>query len=442
MSEIAAWQIPYSPAKLNKSCIATLPALQRGAVWKVRQIEELWDSIFQGFPLGSFLLSPHDPKLGFQPFKLQTAAATKVLTTQKNTHLLLDGQQRATGIALGFFDPWNNGVETNEIKNVLWIDLGKPTHTRDVNFVFRVLTRAHPWGYLCSDPDTRIPESQIRLSMSAFKEANHKLPPDTKPHQMHLNAVWPWDAQAPVPVAVLIGALTSAKFDLRKARKLAWLRVESLPFMQNAKSRSTEGSSEDGTKHWENQKQRVRDAFTNRKSEPAQHLDRILTILKSRMAAYVIPVMNVPISALEMAVGSSHQQSPIETLFIRINSAGTPLAGEELMYSLIKSAWTDAPTAINKLTYRLATPARIALLASRIVRARAQRTQIGEKKIPVIPTPTVEEFRRLIHGKNAEHPNFFGPVPNLCPQGWSISFYKSTRFPDQRPRCTSTSSGQ
>ena len=34
-----------------------IPALQRGLVWKPRQVELLWDSILRGFPIGSFMLS-------------------------------------------------------------------------------------------------------------------------------------------------------------------------------------------------------------------------------------------------------------------------------------------------------------------------------------------------------------------------------------------------
>lgn len=410
MPEIASWQIPHPPAQFNPDYVADLPALQRGAVWKVRQIEELWDSIFQGFPIGAFMLSPHDPKLGFQPHELQTTAALNARASRKPTHLLLDGQQRATGIALAFLDPWKRDVKADEIKSVLWVDLEPPAHTRDVHFVFRVLTCAHPWGYLCSDPDTRISERQIRLSMRAFKEANPQLAADTKPHQMPLTGVWPWDAQAPVPVAILIDALTQANDGaLNEAKAIAWKRVQLLPFMQIICKSSSEPMSEEA-EHWWDQKQRVQNAFTDSNSEAAQHLEKVLGLLKRRMADYVIPIMNVPISALRVVdeTPSQQQQSPVETLFIRINSAGTPLAGEELMYSLIKSAWIEAPDAIGKLTHRLASSARIALLASRVVRARHQHNKVSTtERLRLISTPTVEEFRRLMHGQNAEHPKFW-----------------------------------
>lgn len=82
------------------------------------------------------------------------------------------------------------------------------------------------------------------------------------------------------------------------------------------------------------------------------------------------------------------------------------------MYSLIKSSWIDAPEAIAHLTHKLATPARTALLASRLVRARHQRTQLannfGKKtsKLRLIAAPSVDDFRRLMNGQNNDHPTF------------------------------------
>lgn len=78
LKEIAGWQ-------LNKcNCKVELPTLQRGFVWKPKQIEDLWDSLLRGFPIGSFLLSK----------------------TKDNNYHLMDGQQRATAIFLGFFNPY------------------------------------------------------------------------------------------------------------------------------------------------------------------------------------------------------------------------------------------------------------------------------------------------------------------------------------------------
>ena len=119
INEVAHW--------LNSESKVQLPVIQRGFVWKVSQIECLWDSIFRGYPIGSVMLSPVDDKL-----------------------MLLDGQQRITSIALGFYDPWEK--EKQSIGNainlpVIWIDICPKQKTDTQESVFRVVTRSHPWGY-------------------------------------------------------------------------------------------------------------------------------------------------------------------------------------------------------------------------------------------------------------------------------------------------------
>jgi len=42
-----------------------LPAIQRGFVWETAQIEQLFDSVLRGYPIGSFLfwlVSPQNSK--------------------------------------------------------------------------------------------------------------------------------------------------------------------------------------------------------------------------------------------------------------------------------------------------------------------------------------------------------------------------------------------
>jgi uncharacterized protein with ParB-like and HNH nuclease domain len=63
----------------------SLPTVQRGFVWKPHQIENLWDSLLRGYPIGSFVLS------------------RKINSNEE--YELLDGQQRASSICLGFYNP-------------------------------------------------------------------------------------------------------------------------------------------------------------------------------------------------------------------------------------------------------------------------------------------------------------------------------------------------
>ena len=104
LKEIAEWQLFHDQSKI------ILPKMQRGFVWKVKQIESLWDSIFRGFPIGSFLISE----------------------TEKNgLYYLMDGQQRATSIALGYYNPWIMDRKFWSINNipVIWMDINPKIKT-------------------------------------------------------------------------------------------------------------------------------------------------------------------------------------------------------------------------------------------------------------------------------------------------------------------------
>ena len=67
LKDVAAWQIAGIRPD-NPDVRAALPALQRGAVWRAPQIEDLWDSVVRGFPVGAFLLAPYRQGKGIKPF--------------------------------------------------------------------------------------------------------------------------------------------------------------------------------------------------------------------------------------------------------------------------------------------------------------------------------------------------------------------------------------
>ena len=57
LQEIADWQLHNDKSQVE------LPSIQRGFVWKSKQVEDLWDSILRGYPIGSFLFSKSAEKL-------------------------------------------------------------------------------------------------------------------------------------------------------------------------------------------------------------------------------------------------------------------------------------------------------------------------------------------------------------------------------------------
>ena len=44
------------------SCVLSIPPIQRGFVWKPKQIQDLWDSLLRDMPIGSILLKTSHSK--------------------------------------------------------------------------------------------------------------------------------------------------------------------------------------------------------------------------------------------------------------------------------------------------------------------------------------------------------------------------------------------
>lgn len=395
LRQVAAWQMPELRAECDREIIPTLPSLQRSPVWKAKQVEELWDSISRGFPIGAILLSKFDINLGIQPglYEQQMAA--------QPTHHILDGQQRATAITVGFQEP------SDLAKEALWVDLENDVTTRDVRFLFRFVSRSHPWGYSRSDPDEILRTFEIRNALSCYRMISPKFDL-VKPHKIPLSAVWPWDTKAPIPVYNLIKALTESNNN-DKARGLLLDSIKKLPFFTElalpAGRAFTKNEKVALDKH-QKQRRRVYNAISSPKSKSYQCLEALMNSIRDAIETggrYRIPILMID---LKSAASEGINPSPInekqsssdvivtgsaETLFVRINRSGTPLEGEELIYSLLKSSWIEAPVFIKKISRQMATPARVVFLCARLAQAR----QINQAhKYP--PTLRVSDFQRLM----------------------------------------------
>ncbi len=68
-----------------------IPVFQREYTWTRKQVEELWESIFQGFFIGSILTWDYDDQI-------DTIPAQGAPSLQNPTNIILDGQQRITSL--------------------------------------------------------------------------------------------------------------------------------------------------------------------------------------------------------------------------------------------------------------------------------------------------------------------------------------------------------
>lgn len=383
LPEIARWQIDQDSWRQlpldypTPPLLASLPALQRGAVWKPKQVENLWDSLIRGFPIGSFLVSPS----GNGSRGIQRMAYSTSDSPEQHGYYLLDGQQRANAIALGFLTPLYRDHSA-----LLWIDL-EPTNGKsdDREFVFRVINKFHPWGFSRANPEEKLRVSEIRDAFLAFKSASMHVACTTglqqaSPSNFPLGLAWPWDAVAPIPVAFLWGA---------KSCQDVWSKLKELPYWDGP-----------NPPKWKSEIEKI---TCGKNPDGVKRLENLLGRLNDEMTEYEIPVLTVPLNSRDVEVGSevsekevSEKPDHIETLFVRINSGGTPLEGEELIYSILKADWKDAPVFIDKLAHQLTSPARTVVLAARLIQARLQTNDEKVTRQPAVLN--VSAFRRLFRG--------------------------------------------
>ncbi|MCL1956792.1 MAG: DUF262 domain-containing protein [Fibromonadales bacterium] len=301
-----------------------LPKVQRGFVWKPSQIEDLWDSLLRGFPSGSIITS----KVG----------------EEKEMFQLLDGQQRTTSIALGFADlDCKEGCEVlrSSLADIrIFIDTRIPDFDKEGrHFAFRVITCSHPWGYQKLDNAKPIEANQKTKAMELWGENIDPFQDDI------LNIAFPYEAIAPLPLNIFTKVLLKNKLlnDIEKESKECekelkeWLKKirpdiqnpDITTWLFNLKKEKSPDISIDNSKIYS-----VYDIYKE-----------IKKILEYKIP--MLPLNHLLQDETDNQASSSNidnendnedkDSDDVEEVFVRLNSSGTPLGGEELNYSIIKA---------------------------------------------------------------------------------------------------------
>lgn len=328
--QIASWSQPSLKPESQAPIIASVPTLQRGLVWNPSQIELLWDSLLRGFPIGSLVVCPRIPGQ-------DDGEDTSV------SHHLLDGQQRSNAISLGFHDPFSTLEPKATALTILWIDLLPKIPAQSTReFLVRLTTAAHPWGYSHNDTCSPLRAWQIREILGRFGLETSS-PDYVRPHPMEL---FPAEAAVPVPMAWLV------RQDGDEAEKF-WIgilrRCEAVDTPWSHRVRNfIEDSSEESMRARET-------AF-----------DAIRRFRDSQIVALPAPDLLIHATRAESAVSGTHgENSAIEQLFQRLNRQGTRLDGEELAYSMIKAYWPQVAKPIQRIGNRRMPASRMVMMAAR-----------------------------------------------------------------------------
>lgn len=343
LNDIASWQLEHEKSNVE------LPALQRGFVWKVNQIESLWDSLLRGFPIGSFLLSKsEDDKL-----------------------FLLDGQQRATSIAIGHYDPWQMADSLNSkfwsLKNIpiVWIDMKPKDKTNTHKFVTRVVTQSHPWGYQRINHNSILSVSDRRNALNMFR--NNPGNKTVGYIQLSPLNIYPYDSDLPVPLSFLLNSISDN--DKKWKENLISLCVEYLP----VKFIQTKHNSEDYISQ-------LSDYLFN------EQFDNSIFNAVRNLKHIEIPGIVV---RKEILKAEDEQTGEDPTLFVRLNSSGTRIAGEELIYSIYKASFPEAKQLVETIGANFAAPS---LVISLVARLAFSNLNEGAYPAPI----NVNDFRKRI----------------------------------------------
>lgn len=374
LRDLAAWQFPelVLPEKWpeNKPLVG-IPSLQRGAVWKPQQVELIWDSIFRGFPIGSLVIAE----------KIQAGQKTRSgkygrdWEESKITHHLLDGQQRCNAIALGFLDPFESTIE-GEIVAALWLDLAPKLlpsgSTR--SFLFRLTTQAHLWGFQKSDETPRLTAEKVRGANEKFCGSNG----NEKPRL--ITETWPIEAEAAIP--------------------LAWLMTGKKPeTVEQLKQQISEKCKTHQEKLWV-AKTKIKEALE--KADLNKILRGVQRAFDAKLIALEVPKEAISAPSYQEAneenKGDKTDISNVEHLFDRINSKGTRLEGEELMYSMIKAYWPGIEESFDSLRTKLKKQNRTGLpMPESKLALLATRAALLEAENQLPPKLSVSALRVLAH---------------------------------------------
>lgn len=343
LNEISKWQKEVSGVETK----IFLPSLQRGFVWKPNQIEALWDSIFRGYPIGAILMS----------------------VDSVDNRNLLDGQQRCTSIALGHFNPFDENTEAyfslKSYKPSIWIDLAPKQTVNGLKFVFRCLTQSHPWGYQMKESSATLSMSDRRKALEHFMEKEQVKEKKVERYtDLKSNSINPWDAYFPIPLAY-ITEIKDSTIKLEDFKNYLIKKIESLKI----KTKHSASEFVDFTQLTDDDFIRIYKGFQNYQK------------LK-------IPEIKVEANILKDDEETLNSESEDPTLFVRLNSAGTRISGEELIYSIYKAHFPQLKDLVEKIGASYIAPSKVISLFSRISACEQNEFKQYQKEF------TIQNFRK------------------------------------------------
>ena len=312
--------------------ILVLPPIQRGFVWKPFQIQELWDSLLRGMPIGAVMLQ----KINTSSNKFRKVSTSSnyeelnEINNEKEGYFLLDGQQRTLSMILGLI-----GSDTHR----LWIDFNE-TGLNNSKYRLRVTTKYQPFGYS--------PDGRSKVSMNEKRDAYNYYEKKIKEEDFFLKTK-PW-----------------------------------------------KNSDKDGTYLFEFKdlwnKESEDELFESFNDEQKIRLKNFLIDLKNLEKQW-IPLILVPEFKINENI-EENENDDLTLLFERISSNGTKLSSEDLLFSMIKQKWSESHDLVYKLQDKIGSLMKPTDFVMTIFRISILLNNQKNKEMGDNPKPDTRYFHR------------------------------------------------
>jgi hypothetical protein len=280
----------------NAQNFVALPMIQRGSVWKPRQIIMLWDSLLRGMPIGSLMLSRlHAVDKNNEAILVRRVGSAKPEPVPEGGGAaLLDGQQRTLAMLLG----WPNPITDQMQNRTLWVDFADkpgPEHL----FRLHVTSTAHPYGYTKADPNAKLSLGERRKAKEFAQEGKQ----------------FPWDSHFPIRLTDLIETYRDVKCD-----PIRWKQAVLSHLMEAAPHRE---------KSWQNFE------GSTDKWNALKAIDRFCECLQD-FFKLKIALIAIPDKCFTEADAQDGDDPALAVLFKRVGTGGTNLSDADYVYSVIK----------------------------------------------------------------------------------------------------------
>jgi len=342
--------------------IVALPPVQRSAVWRPRQVVNLWDSLMRGLPIGTLYLV--EQPVG--PRNVIRLTANETVEFSGAGFDLLDGQQRVRALLIGAYG-------FVEEKRCLWVDLGGEGAEQSSRL--HLTSKAQPFGY-----DARTGE---KLSVDKRRNARREI----EPKNCALRCIGEAGERPAYDLDLFEGCVALYLIKDPVVREGTAITQPPLPFEAHA---GQTFQLHELLGAWRGRAQDNEEAGITALRSRTGDLPRS-EALKTLHEAFC-NVARAEVALLKVNPESFRDRDQdMLTLFERIGAGGTALSGDERLYSIYKyhvPKIRDAVDAIYRRVGRVLPPTKIAATALRVSNARTN--------VPQYTTPSVVDFAKAM----------------------------------------------